>query len=538
MKAETAHDMPPPSATPMNQRALCLALLFCIIALGAALRIYKITEWSLWDDEVYTIRDAYALTDPLFKSPEYPLSFYFARMAIDWWGPVPGAIRFFPCVFGILAIPALYLLSRKTFGEAASLLGALFIALSPWHLYKAQNARGYSLLLLLALISLWTHYIGVERNKPWMWILSWLLFIAAFFTQYVAGFLAITLIAYPFVLLAANRWFGFEKPKGLTRFYWAFALIIIVAGMMLVGLKAEDFAERMGKGLYSFGKSISNPPATVASIAWRVTWPAFILAFAGMIDLLLRRDRRGLFFGLAIVLPMSILSLLSLVMPAWPRYVLISTPPMFILAGCCIARIAQEQKDLRWMGGESSLFRRLRQTNLVPGGALVVIVASQMLFDDAAYYSATRHGLRSNFRDAYAAIKPELRENDLIAAAVPAMAFYYLGDLNNLLYTSMRAAENRVSRSNPEEPQVFFGWTPEGTQYENVRLEGLDAHGFAWLKERNQRTWFVVADYNWVRAIQEHLTPEPRIVSYNISTNGMTDRSLWVLLWEPSGGNP
>ncbi len=512
--------------------ALCLALILAITLLGAALRIYKITEWSLWDDEVYTIRDAYALTDPIFKNPEYPISFYFARLAIYWWGPVPGAIRFFPCLFGILAIPILYFLSRRIFGDWASLLAAFILAISPWHLYKAQNARGYTLLLLLALISMWIHYIGLERNKPWMWILSWLLFIAAFFTQYVAGFLAMILLAYPIVLYVACRWFGFEQPSGLKKPYWAIFFILLAAGLIFACYKAPDFMDRMNQGLYSFGKSISSPPGTVASIGWRVTWPVFILSLVGMIDLLRRRDRRGLFFGLALVLPITILALLSLKMPAWPRYVLITTPPMFILAGYYILQIIRDIKEIRWLGNESVLERILSQHNLILGCALIGIVTFQSLFEDAAYYTATRHGLRSNFRDAYATIKADLHNGDLIAAAVPAMAFYYLGDLNNLEFTKMRAAENRKLH------QVFDSKTPEGVYYENVKLEGLDAHDFAWLKERRQRTWFVVADYNWVQALKKHLRPEPQIISNHISTNGFTDRSLWVLLWEPAEEAP
>jgi uncharacterized membrane protein len=93
---------------------------------------------------------AVAADDPLHP----PLYLALLRAWAGVFGDSIGAIRGFSAVIGILALPGIYLLclelfrSRRVAGMAAALM-----AVSPFHLLYAQEARPYSLWTLAALLS-------------------------------------------------------------------------------------------------------------------------------------------------------------------------------------------------------------------------------------------------------------------------------------------------------------------------------------------------------------------------------------------------
>lgn len=510
-----------------------LAVLLLIVLIGIAFRAHKLTVWSFWDDEVYTIRDAYALTDPLYPYPEYPLSYMVARGAIHLMGVSHFALRFFPMVFGVLAIPVLYAMVRRSFGKLEGLLAAAFLALSPWHLYWSQNARGYSLLMLLATLLLWLHFEGLERNGKVRWILAWVLVGVGVFVHPVATFLGFTLVAYPFVLLLCRGLWAWEMPRGMVapavpagtatpgsaarpaRIDWVYGLVlslVVLAALAKAGSMLPEILHRLSTGRYSFGTAISDPIKTYAAIGWRATWPLVVLSVGGFLVMARRRERAAVFFGLTAFIPTMALAALSLQMPAWPRYAIVILPAITLLAAVFVARIIRSS-------GNPVL------AVLLPG-----LVLTQMFFQCAAYYNENvQHGWRSNFRAAYEdVILNEIRDGDRIAAAVPAMAAYYLGDTARPYYQILRPAEGIHTG------YVFTPlYTRRGVVYDLVKLEGLDENEFQWFRERPKRTWFVVADPGWMDALRRHLDPEIKMVSFHRSTNGLTDRSLWVLLWTP-----
>ena len=115
-------------------------LLAGILAVAAFLRFEALNEPSYWLDEVLGDR----LTKEAFAQPWYrwligfeaehgPL--YYATNALG--GRVPAAL------FGLAAIPLVWLASRKQLAAAA------LLALSPLHIYYSREARPYALIMLL-----------------------------------------------------------------------------------------------------------------------------------------------------------------------------------------------------------------------------------------------------------------------------------------------------------------------------------------------------------------------------------------------------
>ena len=118
-----------------------------------------------------------------------------------------------PSCFGVVSIPVLYGFIRKVFNPRVGLTASLFLALSPWHIYWSQNARFYTALLLFYTLALFTFYIGIEEDRPWVLVAS-LVFLglaarerllALFFIPVVLGYLLILKIT-PFRTPPGLRW--------------------------------------------------------------------------------------------------------------------------------------------------------------------------------------------------------------------------------------------------------------------------------------------------------------------------------------------
>jgi hypothetical protein len=51
------------------------------------------------------------------------------------------AVRLLSALFGVLAIPMIYLVGRELFNEEAGLVGALILALSSFNIYSTSTTR-------------------------------------------------------------------------------------------------------------------------------------------------------------------------------------------------------------------------------------------------------------------------------------------------------------------------------------------------------------------------------------------------------------
>jgi mannosyltransferase len=138
---------------------LLLVALLLIIALGAALRIYKLDGDSLWLDEAYSIKFSHEAPAGIIEETAkdvHPPLYYFA---LHYWmlalGDSEKSVRLLSALFGILALVVVYNVASRMFDRSTALLAAGLLALSRFHLEFSQEARMYSLLCLLSLLSIY-----------------------------------------------------------------------------------------------------------------------------------------------------------------------------------------------------------------------------------------------------------------------------------------------------------------------------------------------------------------------------------------------
>ncbi|MCS6827400.1 MAG: glycosyltransferase family 39 protein [Caldilinea sp.] len=141
-------------------------LLLFVIVLGFALRVHRIDEKGLWLDEAFSVWMAQhtlpELIDWLVRIDQHPPLYY---MVLHWWlwfGESAAHVRMLSVMFGVFTLPVIFLIGRRLSGNVVGLVAAFILAISPFHVRFAQEARMYTLLMLnaglatLALVYLFT----------------------------------------------------------------------------------------------------------------------------------------------------------------------------------------------------------------------------------------------------------------------------------------------------------------------------------------------------------------------------------------------
>lgn len=136
--------------------------LLVLVLVALALRLYRLDAQSLWLDEASSLRDARAfgaggLTALARVDQVAPLHAILLWIAIRIGGESEAALRMPSVIAGVLAVPAIYFTARRLFPRpAVALASAALLAISPFAIWYAQEARMYACVMLAA-----TLYVGL-----------------------------------------------------------------------------------------------------------------------------------------------------------------------------------------------------------------------------------------------------------------------------------------------------------------------------------------------------------------------------------------
>jgi hypothetical protein len=147
--------------------------------LAFLLRAHRLEAQSYWIDEAWTLYYAHLSWAELWQAlrtiraapPLYHiLTIYWVNVA----GDGEYALRFLSLLFSVLAIPLTYRLGRSLANPRLGLLAALLMAVSPYQIWHAQDARNYSMLTAASIMSMWS-FIELWRQRGWRWPLLYVL---------------------------------------------------------------------------------------------------------------------------------------------------------------------------------------------------------------------------------------------------------------------------------------------------------------------------------------------------------------------------
>lgn len=153
-------------------------IVLVITLLAFLLRAYRLDFQSYWIDEALTIFYAnlslsklqYYLQTVRATPPLYHgLTVYW----VDLLGDGEYSLRFFSLLFSVLAVPLAYRLGRDLGDGRLGLLTALLLAVAPYQIWHAQDARNYSMLTAASIMSLWG-FVNLWQRGGWRW---WLVYV-------------------------------------------------------------------------------------------------------------------------------------------------------------------------------------------------------------------------------------------------------------------------------------------------------------------------------------------------------------------------
>jgi hypothetical protein len=234
-----------------------------LMLIGLILRLQDIHKYIAYDEAYTFIHFAsrpfkHILAD--YSAPNNHI-FHTILVGISYrlFGGQAWALRLPALIAGILMIPAMYMAARRFFSEYQSLAAAGLVAVIPLFINYSGNARGYTLLVLFALLL--TNFAGIlvnHQSKPAL---------IAFAITAALGFYTIPVFLYP--MAGISLWvvvtylFANEPKQDASRIrkLGVFLGACLVAGLLTLALYSPVIL--FGSGLSSM---IGND--IVKSLSW------------------------------------------------------------------------------------------------------------------------------------------------------------------------------------------------------------------------------------------------------------------------------
>jgi uncharacterized membrane protein len=427
----------------LKRPALHYLALATLLLGGLLLRFWQLDSKPLWLDEVLTalfsmgqsqqdvpLNVFFPLTalDRIFsvqpgvscaqitqtvstESVHPPLFFCLLYSWMNWLQPdnwVWG-LRALPALFGVGTIAALYWLNRVAFSPRVGLAGAALMAVSPFAVYLSQEARHYTLPMLLITLGLvglvkMQQDLAANRLRPWVW-LGWCgVNSIGLYTHY---FCTIALIAQVLALLG---WMLWQRSRLGWQHWWAIGLAI--GGVFLSYLPwlptlfnhfsrpetdwlipyKPDWQDRIAplyQTLVNWVLMVIVLPVEDQPDGAVLLWGIVGLVFAGWLGWQIYRGWRKrwqhnpsrapmlllLGFNLGVILQFfAIVYLLDKDLTVVPRYNFVYYPGVCALLGACLTAGAEGERQKT--GGRKEGIAVVRRRRLHP---LVIILLASLL---------------------------------------------------------------------------------------------------------------------------------------------------------------
>jgi mannosyltransferase len=180
-------------------------LFLVLLTLGAALlRFSHLDTKSFSPDEAFSIAIAHSRWSPflqLLTTSQANMALYYLLLRL--WihiSDAPAFVRALSVIFGVVSVPVLYCLGKTLFSSRTGIIAALLLAVSVSNIFHSQEARSYSLLVLLVSCSSLFFVRGIKSgggaNSLWYILISTATLYTHFFAALVllAQFVAWTLL--------------------------------------------------------------------------------------------------------------------------------------------------------------------------------------------------------------------------------------------------------------------------------------------------------------------------------------------------------
>jgi mannosyltransferase len=184
-----------------------------LTVLAFAVASVRLGTKSLWLDEAVSVAHANLGLSGLWKvvsgrDPNMGLYYVLLHFWVRIFGDSEASVRSLAVLAGGLTVPVIVMLGRRLFGYQAGLIAGLLLAVGPFFVRFEQTARGYSLVVLLVVLSSYLFVAQLERPTR----ANRIGYVAASVLAVYAHYFAVYVLLVQFVTLltvrrsAALRW--------------------------------------------------------------------------------------------------------------------------------------------------------------------------------------------------------------------------------------------------------------------------------------------------------------------------------------------
>ena len=174
-------------------------LLGLIMSAALVLRLLYLGRKSLWLDETASVEMA-RMDWPSFVHElahaelHHGANMTLYHLLLRRWvllGDSEWLLRSLSVIFSLATLPVLYALGTRLFGRRVGLVSALLLAVNAFHVKYAQEARSYSLLVLLLTVASWLFVESIEKSRVQHWVGYVLTSVLALYSHFFAAFVVL-----------------------------------------------------------------------------------------------------------------------------------------------------------------------------------------------------------------------------------------------------------------------------------------------------------------------------------------------------------
>ena len=140
---------------------------FLFFVVGMSIRILSASMGDLWWDEYHLLRfstqenfNDFFRNYVSYENNQQPIYYFISYLLFKVIAPSTEFIVRFPALFfGVLSIPVMFWVMKKIFNNGVALFSVILLVFSTFHIQYSAEARPYSLVMLLCIISIYYFFM-------------------------------------------------------------------------------------------------------------------------------------------------------------------------------------------------------------------------------------------------------------------------------------------------------------------------------------------------------------------------------------------
>lgn len=417
-----------------------LVILFVTILLGFYLRLKNLGQTPFWGDEAHQVWAAknfvmgLGFSDPIGPSSPYLRAWLTTTLPIvasfKIFGINEFAARLPTAVFGTALVAVSYLFGSKFLNRPAGLMLALFVALDPFLLSWSREARMYTHLELLYMLSILLFYLWYEKDGLNLKSKNLALLLIVSFLGYKThpayiGFFAVVFLFLIIVLLYAFLANQFEtrslkesvlvRAKVLVLFLFLCGLVFYLMKGLPIHIELPTSAWYPERSVYYYVSFLKSDYSYI--------YPLF---FLGLVYLIFKGEK-GWLIILAFLVPFLVASIDARKVD---RYILHLIPLFALIGFSTVSRFILFIEDKF-----NAILRKTRSFSQckISGEALSVLVVILVVLSVCPLSQTFEvaedppHRKRADWPEALSWVQSQMDDDDAIISTAPILSKWYLG---------------------------------------------------------------------------------------------------------------